>query len=128
MAERAFPVVVAEHVAGTASFYEALGFERHFQFPVPGEPCYVGLRRGQFEVAVVVAGWPQQQYGRARGTGVRFELFGYVDDVDATVERLRGQHQAEVLREPATMPWGERVGYVADPEGNPVALAAAGGT
>jgi lactoylglutathione lyase len=30
-----------------------------------------------------------------------------------------------VLREPADMPWGERVAYLADPEGNVVALAAA---
>ena len=29
-----------------------------------------------------------------------------------------------VLREPEKMPWGERVGFVADPEGNPVTLAA----
>jgi lactoylglutathione lyase len=28
-----------------------------------------------------------------------------------------------VLREPATMPWGERVAYVLDPDANPVALA-----
>ena len=27
------------------------------------------------------------------------------------------------LREPGYMPWGERVVYVADPDGNPVALA-----
>ena len=30
-----------------------------------------------------------------------------------------------VLREPADMPWGERVAYVSDPDDNPVALAAA---
>ena len=28
-----------------------------------------------------------------------------------------------ILQEPATMPWGERQAYLADPEGNPVALA-----
>jgi lactoylglutathione lyase len=28
-----------------------------------------------------------------------------------------------VLREPTDMPWGERVAYVTDPDGNPVALA-----
>lgn len=124
MAERAFPVVIAEHVARTAAFYEALGFERYFQLPSQGEPGYVGLRRGTYEVAVVAAEWPQQQYGRAPGVGVRFELFVYVDDVDATMARLRAELATEVLREPADMPWGERVGYVADPEGNPVALAA----
>jgi lactoylglutathione lyase len=32
-----------------------------------------------------------------------------------------------VLREAADMPWGERVGFVADPEGNVVSLAAPAG-
>jgi lactoylglutathione lyase len=29
-----------------------------------------------------------------------------------------------VLRAPENMPWGERLAFVADPEGNPVTLAA----
>jgi lactoylglutathione lyase len=46
----------------------------------------------------------------------------YVDEVDRLVEALRADG-VEVVREPADMPWGERVAYVTDPEGNPVALA-----
>jgi lactoylglutathione lyase len=111
--ERAFPVVYAASVAATAAFYERLGFERHFELP-----GYVGLRRGAYEIAVVDAAWPRDQYGLEPGGGVRFELFVYVDDVDATIREL-----GAALREPADMPWGERVGYVTDPDGNPVALA-----
>ena len=122
MAERAFPVVCAEDVAATSAFYEELGFERHFQFPPDGEPGYVGLRRGESELGVVAADWPRDQYGATVAAGVRFEMFVYVDAVDDVVERLRGRG-TEVLREAADMPWGERVGYVADPDGNPVALA-----
>jgi len=122
MAERAFPVVFAEDVSATAAFYGLLGFERHFQLPPEGEPGYVGLRRGAYEVAVVSAGWPAEQYGLPVGAGARFELFVYVDGVDGLVETLRAAG-ATVLREPADMPWGERVAYVTDPDGNPVALA-----
>ena len=57
----------------------------------------MGLRRGAYEVAVV-------------------------DEVDRLVEELRAGG-VKVLREPADMPWGERVAYVTDPDGNPVALA-----
>jgi len=119
--ERAVPVVIAGHVAGVAGFYEALGFVRHFQFPPEGEPGYVGLRRGASELAVVAAEWPQQQYGRAPAP----------ECVRAV--RLRRRHRRAsatgagsggTARAPADMPWGERVGYVTDPEGNPVALAA----
>ncbi len=49
-------------------------------------------------------------------------MFVYVDDVDATLARLRGH--APVLREAADMPWGERIAYLADPDDNPVAIAA----
>jgi lactoylglutathione lyase len=119
---RAFPVIFAASVTRTASFYEALGFERHFQLPEDGDPGYVGLRRSQYEIAIVAGEWPEKQYGLTTGEGVRFEMFVYVDDVDRTVETLRVEG-VTVLREPAAMPWGERVAYVLDPNGNPVALA-----
>ena len=38
----------------------------------------------------------------------------YVDDVDAEVESFRAAGHT-VLQEPATMPWGERQAYIADP-------------
>jgi lactoylglutathione lyase len=82
----------------------------------------VGLRRGTYEVAVVAAVWPREQYDLSVGDGVRFELFVYVDEIDRLVEELRADG-VTVLREPADMPWGERVAYVTDPDGNPVALA-----
>ena len=124
MSDRAFPVVFATRVPATAAFYERLGFERHLQLPAEGAPGYVGLRRGPAEIAVVDAGWPADQYGSRVGEGVRFEMFVYVEQVDAAVEQLR-REGVRVLREPADMPWGERIAYVADPDGNPVALATA---
>lgn len=44
-----------------------------------------------------------------------------VDDVDADYERLRG-HLADVVREPTTMPWGNRALLFRDPDGNLVNL------
>lgn len=66
---------------------------------------------------------PQQLIGVEPGGSPRFEMFVYVDGLDEHVLALRASGAA-VLREPADMPWGERVAYVADPDGNPVALAA----
>jgi lactoylglutathione lyase len=51
-------------------------------------------------------------------------MFVYVDELDRLIEHLRADGAA-VLCDPADMPWGERVAYVADPDGNPVALAEA---
>lgn len=69
-----------------------------------------------------MAQWAQDQFNETAATGTRsprFEMFIYVDDVDSTVEALG----APVLKGPEDMPWGERVAYVADPDGNPVALS-----
>jgi lactoylglutathione lyase len=120
---RAFPVIFATRLVATATFYEQLGFVRHFQLPPQGEPGYIGLRRGAAELAVVDAAWPADQYGRPMAGGPRFEMFVYVDDVDHTVEQLRDH--TTVLCEPADMPWGERVAYITDPDDNPVAVASA---
>jgi len=123
MSDRAFPVLFATSVPATAAFYERLGFVRHFQLPADGEPGYVGLHRGSHELAIVDAAWPADQYARPLGSGVRFEMCVYVPDVDETIAQLGDQ--VTVLREPADMPWGERVAYIADPDDKPVALAAA---
>jgi len=120
MVERAFPVLFAARVSECAAFYEGLGFTRHFQLPPDGEPAYFGLRRGAAELAIVSMDWPRQHYDLEPGERPRFEMFVYADDVDGTVEMLRARG-IRVLREPADMPWGERVAYVTDPEGNPVA-------
>jgi lactoylglutathione lyase len=121
---RAFPVIYARNVARTVEFYEQLlGFEKQYQFPPDGEPGYVGLRRDEADLGVVHESSPRQMIGVNIGDGPRFELFVYVDDVDAAVQAMRAAG-VPVLREPEDMPWGERVAFVADPEGNPVTLAA----
>lgn len=49
-------------------------------------------------------------------------------EVDRHQHGFDRQDVVTVLREPVDMPWDERVAYVADPEGNPVALANGSGS
>jgi lactoylglutathione lyase len=122
MALRAFPVAYASDVEAAARFWELLGFERHVQLPPDGEPGYVGLTRdGAGELAVTHAQWAADRYGLSLGNGPRFEMYVYVEDLDATLARLIHAH-VEVLRDAEDMPWGERIATITDPEGNPVAL------
>ena len=122
---RAFPVIYARDVAREVEFYEQLlGFERQYQFPPDGEAGYVSLRREGADLGIVHESSPHAMFGARPGTAPRFELFVYVDDVDATIEVMR-KRGVPILRAPEDMPWGERVAYVADPEGNPVSLATA---
>jgi lactoylglutathione lyase len=123
MARRAFPVLYAKDVDAVAVFYGRLGFREHVRMPAPdGSAGYVGLAREGAELAITSEESPRALAGVEPGPGPRHELFVYVDDVDAAVTELRDAG-ATVLREPADMPWGERVAFVADPEGNVVSLA-----
>jgi lactoylglutathione lyase len=122
MAKRAFPVVYASSVERTAQFWERLGFGRFFQLPEQGTPGYVGLRRDEAELAIVAAEWPNEQYGLDLGDGPRFEMFVYVTDVDQLIPQLKAEGVV-IVQNPADMPRGERIATIADPDGNPVALA-----
>jgi lactoylglutathione lyase len=121
---RAFPVLYAKDVERVARFYATLGFEEHARLPGPdGAPGFIGLHRDAAELAVVTEDSPRMLAGVEPGPGPRHELFIYVSDVDTAVGGVAAAG-GSVLKEPADMPWGERVGYVADPEGNVVSLAA----
>ena len=125
MALRAFPVTYASDVDAVASFWELLGFRRHVQLPPEGPLGYVGLTRDEAgELAVTDQRWAVDRYGLSPGDGPRFEMYVYVDDLDAVIERLANSG-VPILRRAEDMPWGERIAAVADPEGNPVALCQA---
>jgi lactoylglutathione lyase len=122
---RAFPVLYARDVERVARFYAAFGFVEHFRLPGPdGVAGFVSMRReGGAELAVTTEDSPRMLAGVEPGPGPRHELFVYVEDVDAAVAGAPAAG-GRVLRDAADMPWGERVGFVADPEGNVVSLAA----
>jgi lactoylglutathione lyase len=122
MHRKAFPVLYVTDIRRSVEFYTLLGYEQTYQFPLEGDAHYVGLERGASSLGLTHTSWPEAQLGITVGTAPRFELFVYVDDVEAEVEVFRAAGH-RVLQEPATMPWGERQAYLADPEGNPVALA-----
>src|SRR5438093_514929 len=79
---------------GPVDFYASLGVEEHFRLG-----AYAGLRRGVYELAVVSSAWPVDRLGAAvPAGGPAFELYVYVDDVDATVAALRASG-VRVLRD-----------------------------
>jgi len=124
MALRAFPVLYASDVESVAAFYVALGFEEGFRMPDDtGAAGFIALRRDAAELGVTTEASPRMLAGVEPGPGPRHELFVYVEDVDAAVAGVEAAG-GSVLRPAADMPWGERVGFVRDPEGNVVSLAA----
>lgn len=121
---RAFPVVYVRDVPAALAFYQGLlGFEPQYRHPPDGDAVFVSLRRDAAELGIVHESSPRHFLGVEPGDGPRFELFVYVVDVDATVAAARDAGFA-VAREAEDQPWGERVAFLRDPDGNPVAVAA----
>jgi len=128
VALRAFPVIYARDVEAVAAFYTRLGFREEFRMAAEdGSPGFVRLQRDGAELGVTTEESPRVLAGVQPGPGPRHELFVYVVDVDEAVAALQ-TIGASVVREPADMFWGERLAYVADPEGNLVVLAGADST
>jgi lactoylglutathione lyase len=121
---RLFPMLSVESLTASLRFYESLlGGERGYQFPTDGEPVFVVLRFEQTEIGLGLLGAGPALHGQPQrpATGHRIELCLYVSALDATVEALSAAG-APVLLQPTAQPWGERVAYVGDPDGNLVML------
>ena len=125
----AFPIVYCDDLPRSLRFYrDLLGFRVTFSHPEQGEPGFVALQLGEgAELALADVRDPDAVplHGKTvrPSSGHGFELCVYADDVDDAVSALRAAG-VRVLAEPADQPWGDRMAYVEDPQGNPVMLCA----
>jgi lactoylglutathione lyase len=104
-------------------FYrDLLGFTETFRYPRDGEPLHVELRLGGTVIAVSTLA-AIADYGLPASRGEPFELAIGTEDADAAVGTLRAAG-VPVIKEPLVAPNGQRVAYVADPDGNRVRLYA----
>jgi len=122
--EASSPWVSTDDLAASTAFYGGLlGGVETYRHPAEGEPTFVVLRLGDSEIGLAALGEPLHGRPIRPVTGHRIELCVYVDDVDAVVESMRAR-EVSVVMEPKDQAWGERVAYVADPDGNLVMLTA----
>ena len=114
---------VADLDRSVAFYGSALGGSETYRFPAEGVPDFVVLRIGASDIGLGRIGVAPPLHGQPLrpASGHRIELCVYVDDVDEATEALRALG-APVVLEPVDQPWGERVAYVEDPDGNLVML------
>jgi catechol 2,3-dioxygenase-like lactoylglutathione lyase family enzyme len=102
-------------------FYrDRLGFAETFRFPREGAPLHVELRLGGAVVALSTLD-AIAEYGLPATRGEPFELAIGAEDTDEAVGTLRAAG-VRVLVEPMVAPNGQRVAYLADPDGNRVRI------
>jgi catechol 2,3-dioxygenase-like lactoylglutathione lyase family enzyme len=109
------PIINCADLARTQHWYErVLGGTERFRFPAQGDPEYVTLRIGAGEIGLG-NGRAEALYGQVPlpATGHAVDICIYVPDLGQVTSAAGG----DVVVPPADMPWGERVAYLADPEG-----------
>jgi lactoylglutathione lyase len=126
-ANKLFPMLSVSDLSRSLAFYrDLLSGVVSYRFPEQGEPAFVVVTVG--ESSEIGLGALSSDGAALHGeplrpaSGHRIELCVYVDDVDATVQAARAAGFAIVL-EPRAQPWGERIAYLRDPDGNLIMLA-----
>jgi lactoylglutathione lyase len=112
---------VADVPASLAFYGDLLGGTVAYRFPEE-DPVFITLQLGDSEIGIGrVSDAPLHGQPQRPATGHRVELCAYVDDVDEAVGAGRAAG-VSILLEPSDQPWGERIAFVADPDGNLVML------
>jgi lactoylglutathione lyase len=125
VALRSFPMLSVKDLEGSLRFYrDLLGFTEAYRFPPSGDAAFVTVTAGTSEIGLGQLGPGPTLHGQPQrpAAGHRIELCIYVDNIDQAVDRLRSA-DVRVVLEPAEQPWGERISYIEDPDGNLVMLA-----
>lgn len=123
MATRLIPMLSCGDLERSLVFYrDLLGGAEAYRFPEQGAPEFMALRIGESEIGLgPIPAQPLHGRPQRPATGHRMELCVYVDDVDEVFARA-GAAGFETVADPAPTPWGERIAWLADPDGNLVML------
>lgn len=126
MFREAFPILYVSDIERSVRFYQDLfGFVKVYQWPMEASPDYVYLTLGSVGLGLSAPSVAESLHGQlvCRHDSPRFELCLYAEDVDEASEYLKSKGATQ-LTPPMNMPWGERVAYFADPDGNPIHITA----
>jgi lactoylglutathione lyase len=112
---------VADVEASTAFYRDLLGGTETFRAPAAGPATHVELRIGDVIIAVSSRDEVAPQGLPEPSSGHPLELVVWCDSADEAITALRAAGVPVVL-EPGGHVSGHRRGYVADPDGNWIAL------
>jgi catechol 2,3-dioxygenase-like lactoylglutathione lyase family enzyme len=111
-------------VPRSVGFYQRLGFAETFRTPAAGTPIHVEMVLDGFRIGLADVRSARADHGLdVRTDGNAIELCLWTDDVDGAFERLLSLG-ATSMATPHDWLDRLRVGWVADPDGNPIELVA----
>ncbi len=121
-------ILAVEDLARARAFYEQ-AFDWTVEVDVP---VFVqmrtrtpGLSVGLYQREAFAANTNELPAPAPVGGITATELYVLVEDLEGSLARLE-EAGARRLSDPADRPWGDRAAYVADPDGNVIAVASTG--
>jgi len=105
-------------VARSLIFYrDVLGFS----FEKPTKPDGAEGYSGKLKIGIYDRSWLPKLFGD-RGdrpiSGNPFLLSMTVDDLDLVYQQICANIQADIISPPKIMPWGQKILFLSDPDGN----------
>jgi len=105
-------------VARSLIFYrDILGFS----FEKPAKPDGAEGYSGKLKIGIYDRSWLPKLFGD-RGdppiSGTPFLLSMTVDDLDLVYQQICANIQADIISPPKIMPWGQKILFLSDPDGN----------
>jgi lactoylglutathione lyase len=117
MRRELFPILASSELRARVQWYtEVFDAVEAYRFPETGDPVYLTVTIGDSTLGLAdAAGGTAYGEQSLPATGHAVDLCVYVDDLDDTMSR--GGQRGSVAVPATDMPWGERVGWLRDPEG-----------
>jgi lactoylglutathione lyase len=114
--------IYAADIEKAMRFYGGvLGLRETFRFPASGTPEHVEYAVGETTVAVSSPVGLASHGMPAPSAGHPFEIGLKTDDVDTLIAELK-RKGVRILKEPFSIAAGNRVAYIADPDGTWISL------
>lgn len=121
--ESVMPNLYTDNVERAADFYrDVLGGVQTFQSPAAGPPQHVELRLGDTIIAISSRAAVRNEGLPDPGTGHAMELVLWCTSADEAVEAVRTARQQVFIEPYSGHVSGLRRAYVADPDGNWIAV------
>ena len=118
----AVATIYCRDIGRAAQFYgTVLGLVESYRFPSSGVPEHVEYSVGAARIAISSPEGLASHGMPGPSAGHPFEIGLKVDDVDALVARLQAAG-VDILKAPFDSPAGNRVAYIADPDGTWISL------
>ncbi len=119
-----FTILTVSDLAASLRFYcGLLGFSLTYQFPPEGTPEFVVVALGAATIGLGQRGETSSIVGGPIYDGRDYEICIYTSDVDEAARWLEASDVPKLLP-PTDQPWGERLTFFQDPDGNRIHITA----